>query len=28
MREVVLGCAAQGLFSVRWSARILGRWVM
>jgi len=26
MREVVLGCAAQGLFSVRWSARILEEW--
>lgn len=26
MREVVLGCAAQGLFEVRWSARILEEW--
>ena len=26
MREVVLGCAAHGLFEVRWSARILEEW--
>lgn len=26
MREVVLGCAAAGLFEVRWSARILEEW--
>ena len=26
MREVVLGCAAQGLFEVRWSDRILEEW--
>ena len=26
MREVVLGCAAQGLFAVRWSERILEEW--
>lgn len=26
MREVVLGCAEQGLLEVRWSARILEEW--
>ncbi|MEJ6402256.1 RSP_2648 family PIN domain-containing protein [Yoonia sp. 2307UL14-13] len=26
MREVVLGCAAEGLFEVRWSSRILEEW--
>lgn len=26
MRALVLGCAAQGLFEVRWSARILEEW--
>lgn len=26
MREVVLGCAAAGMFEVRWSARILEEW--
>lgn len=26
MREVVLGCAAAGLFEVRWSTRILEEW--
>ncbi|PRY80410.1 PIN domain-containing protein [Yoonia maritima] len=26
MREVVLGCAAQGLFEPRWSPRILEEW--
>ncbi|KJZ20290.1 RSP_2648 family PIN domain-containing protein [Loktanella sp. S4079] len=26
MREVVLGCAAQGLFEPRWSSRILEEW--
>jgi hypothetical protein len=26
MREVVLGCAAQGLFEARWSSRILEEW--
>jgi hypothetical protein len=26
MREMVLGCAAQGLFTPRWSARILEEW--
>lgn len=27
MREVVLGCAAAGLFQARWSARIVAEWV-
>lgn len=26
MREMVLGCAAQGLFAPRWSARVLEEW--
>lgn len=26
MREVMLGCAAQGLFEARWSPRILEEW--
>lgn len=26
MREVMLGCAAQGLFEAKWSARILEEW--
>ncbi len=26
MREVVLGCAREGLFEARWSARILEEW--
>ncbi|MEM8537312.1 MAG: PIN domain-containing protein [Pseudomonadota bacterium] len=26
MREVILGCAAQGLFAARWSARVLEEW--
>lgn len=26
MREVLLGCAAKGLFEARWSARILEEW--
>ena len=26
MREVLLGCAAAGLFAPRWSARILEEW--
>lgn len=26
MREMVLGCAAAGLFAPRWSDRILGEW--
>ena len=26
MREVLLGCAAQGLFEARWSLRILEEW--
>ncbi len=26
MREVVLGCAAEGLFEARWSVRILEEW--
>jgi hypothetical protein len=26
MREVILGCAAQGLFAPRWSARVLEEW--
>jgi len=27
LREVVLGCAAAGLFQARWSARIVAEWV-
>lgn len=26
MREVVLGCAAEGLFEAKWSARLLEEW--
>lgn len=26
MREVVLGCAAEGLFDAKWSARLLEEW--
>jgi hypothetical protein len=28
MREVLLGCAAQGLFAARWSPRILEEWAL